>query len=40
LWGTAAALAFGSNPIGWALLGLSAISLGAGFASNPDACEW
>jgi hypothetical protein len=39
LWGTAAALAFRSNPVGWALIGLSAISFAAGVASNPGACD-
>jgi len=39
LWGTAAAIAFGSNPIGWALIGLTAIGTAASMATNPGACD-
>lgn len=39
LWGTAAAVAFGSNPIGWAIIGIGAVGLAAGIASNPGACD-
>jgi hypothetical protein len=35
----AALLTFGSNPIGWAILGLGAISLITGTASDPTACD-
>jgi hypothetical protein len=35
----AAILTFGTNPIGWAILGLSVISLAAGAASDPTACD-
>ncbi|MCR5697557.1 MAG: hypothetical protein K6G73_11360 [Marinilabiliaceae bacterium] len=38
--GLAAALAFGSNPIGWTILGLGAISLAAGFIADPWGCEY
>jgi hypothetical protein len=39
LWGTAAAIALGSNPIGWALIGLTAIGTAASMATNPGACD-
>lgn len=39
LWGTAAAIVFGSNPIGWALLGMAAIGTAASMATNPGACD-
>jgi hypothetical protein len=39
LAGIAAALTFASNPIGLIILGLGALSLAAGVASDPSACD-
>jgi hypothetical protein len=39
LGGIAAILAFGTNPIGWGIFALGAISLLAGTASDPTACD-
>jgi hypothetical protein len=39
LAGFAAALTFATNPIGWGLLLLGGISLVAGAASDPTACD-
>jgi len=39
LAGFAAALTFATNPIGWGILILGGISLVAGAASDPTACD-
>jgi len=39
LAGVAAALTFATNPVGWGILILGAISLAAGAASDPTACD-
>lgn len=39
LWGTAAAIAFGSNPVGWAVIAAGAVFTAAAWADNPDACS-
>ena len=39
LAGVASILAFGTNPIGWGILALGAISLVTGVASDPTACD-
>jgi len=39
LAGAAAALTFATNPIGWGILILGAVSLAAGAASDPTACD-
>jgi hypothetical protein len=39
LSGVAAILALGTNPIGWGIFALGAISLIAGVASDPTACD-
>jgi hypothetical protein len=39
LGGVAAILTFGTNPIGWGIFALGAISLIAGVASDPTACD-
>ena len=39
LAGAAAALTFATNPIGWGVLILGAVSLAAGAASDPTACD-
>jgi hypothetical protein len=36
---TAAILTFGTTPIGWGIFALGAISLLAGIASDPTACD-
>ena len=39
LAGIAAVLAFTTNPVGLVILGLGALSLAAGMASDPTACD-
>ena len=39
LAGVAAALTFATNPVGWGILLLGGISLVAGIASDPTACD-
>ncbi|MFH0843535.1 MAG: hypothetical protein V1903_13075 [Bacteroidota bacterium] len=39
LAGIAAGLAFATNPVGWGILILGGISLIAGVASDPTACD-
>jgi hypothetical protein len=39
LAGIAAALTFASNPVGWGILLIGGISLVAGIASDPTACD-
>ena len=38
--GLAAGLAFASNPVGWVLLGISAVDLVASYISDPYGCEY